>query len=105
MSLAHWFESIKQSHDGSEVWSARELYPILGYTNRNKFQLSIEKAKESIKTTWNIISDHFYPEVKLIHLPKWAIRKIDDLLLTRYACYQIAMNGNVRKAEILSHQC
>lgn len=103
-SLAHWFESIKHIIDGMEFWYARELYPILGYTNREKFQAVIQKAKDSIKSAWWVASDHFHPEVKLIQLPKWAQREIDDILLTRLACYQIAMNGNVRKVEIATAQ-
>lgn len=59
------FESIKHMLDGIEVWYARELYPILGYTNWNKFQDVIQRAKDAIETTGAKIEDHFYPEVKL----------------------------------------
>ena len=60
------FESIKHTLDGVETWYARELYPIIGYTNWNKFQDVIEKAKQAIITSGACESDHFYPEVKMV---------------------------------------
>jgi DNA-damage-inducible protein D len=65
------FESTKHldSH-GQEYWSARELYPLLGYTNWNKFQDVIQRAQDAIKTSNAKVEDHFYPEVKLISAGK-----------------------------------
>lgn len=95
------FESIKHidSH-GQEFWSARELYPILGYTNWNKFQDVIQRAKDAIENSGTNVQDHFYPEVKLISTGKWAKRPTEDIRLTRRACYQIAMNGNPKKEQV-----
>lgn len=64
------FESIKHIVGDTEVWYARELYPILGYTNWNKFQDVIERAKDAIDASGTNISDHFYPEVKMISTGK-----------------------------------
>lgn len=94
------FESIKHTLDEVEVWYARELYPILGYTNWNKFQDLIQKAKDAIQISGANIGDHFYPEVKMVSTGSWAKRSIDDIRLTRRACYQIAMNGNPQKEPI-----
>lgn len=64
------FESIKHIIDNAEVWYARELYPILGYTNWNKFQDVIQRAKDAIEKSGTNKEDHFYPEVKLISTGK-----------------------------------
>lgn len=95
------FDSIKHlDAHGQEYWSARELYPILGYTNWNKFQDVIQRAKDAILMSDTKDEDHFYPEVKLVQTWSWAQRKIDDLRLSRRACYQIAMNGNPKKEPV-----
>ncbi len=95
------FESIKHiDSTGQEYWSARELYPILGYTNWNKFQDVIQRAKDAIGTSGADIGDHFYPEVKMVQTGSGAQRKIEDIRLSRRACYQIAMNGNPKKEEV-----
>lgn len=60
------FESIKHLRDGVEVWYARELYPLLGYTNWNKFQDVIQRAKDAIDTSGTKSEDHFYQEVKMV---------------------------------------
>ena len=64
------FESIKHAVGDMEVWYARELYPLLGYTNWNKFQDVIERAKDAISTSGTNVEDHFYHEVKLISAGK-----------------------------------
>ena len=64
------FESIKHIVDEMEVWYARELYPILGYTNWSKFQDVIQRAKDAINMSGSNIEDHFYHEVKLISAGK-----------------------------------
>ncbi len=95
------FESIRHiDPQGIEFWSARELYGVLGYTNWNKFQDVLARARDAFSTTGGNIEDHFYHEVKMIHVGKWAKRSIVDIRLTRRACYQIAMSGDTKKAPI-----
>jgi DNA-damage-inducible protein D len=94
------FEDYAHQQDGVEFWFARDLQNLLGYTEWRNFTKVIEKAKESCKTANNTIIDHFVDANKTIPVPKGGERTIEDLLLTRYACYLIAQNGDPRKEEI-----
>jgi DNA-damage-inducible protein D len=95
------FESIMHTTDNwVEFWLAREIQSLLWYSKRDNFLDVINKAKESCKNSWNAYSDHFADVGKTIDMPKWAQKIIDDLMLTRYACYLIAQNWDSRKAEI-----
>ncbi len=95
------FDSIKHLLDsGEEVWYARELYPLLGYTNWNKFQDVISRAKDAIAMTHDSLDDHFYHMVKMVPTGSGAKREISDMRLTRRACYQIAMSGDTKKEPV-----
>ncbi|MFH1563672.1 MAG: BRO family protein [Nitrospirota bacterium] len=83
-----------------EYWLARELQELLGYTDWRNFNNAIGKAKQSCETTGVAVSDHFVDVNKTIPMPKGASKEIDDIMLTRYACYLIAQNGDPRKEEI-----
>jgi DNA-damage-inducible protein D len=86
--------------EGIECWSARELQKLLGYTKWENFDKVITKAKEACIKVGEQTDDHFPDVRKTIPMPKGAEKVIDDILLTRYACYLIAQNGDSRKAEI-----
>ena len=95
-----YIEGIVFNNTKIECWSARELQPLLGYSKWENFQRAMDKAKESCKNASEQISDHF-PEVrKMVPIGSGAEKAIDDILLSRYACYLIAQNGDSRKEEI-----
>jgi DNA-damage-inducible protein D len=94
------FESAASELEGVECWSARELQVLLGYSKWENFEKVIQKAKESCIQVGEKITDHFPDVRKTILMPKGAVKEIDEVLLTRYACYLIAQNGDSRKPEI-----
>ncbi len=99
-NLFEQFEQAASEYEGVECWSARELQGLLGYSKWENFAKVIEKAKEScIKAGLNM-GDHFPDVRKTIPMPKGAEKEIDDILLTRYACYLVAQNGDTRKEQI-----
>lgn len=83
-----------------EFWYARELMGCLGYTTWRRFKDAINRAMESCKSAEVEVSDHFADAVKMVEIGSNAVRDVDDIMLTRYACYLIAQNGDPRKEEI-----
>jgi len=94
------FEDYVHVKDGVEFWFARDLQALLGYTEWRNFLKVIEKAQESCKNSNHPILDHFVDVNKSMPVPKGGVREIADIMLTRYACYLIAQNGDPRKEEI-----
>lgn len=95
------FEDIKHiDENGVEYWLARELQPVLEYSQWRRFSETVERAKEACKNSEQNIQDHFADVGKMVSLGSGSERKIDDIKLSRYACYLIVMNGDPRKEVI-----
>ena len=94
------FEESAYEQDGIEYWLARELQELLGYADWRNFLNAVNKAKESCETTGEAVSDHFVDVTKMVKIGSGAERKQDDIMLTRYACYLIAQNGDPKKDQI-----
>lgn len=90
----------KQTENGVEFWLARDLQRLLGYEQWKNFKAVIDRAETACETAGHLVSDHFAGVGKTIAMPKGAKKVIDDFMLTRYACYLIAQNGDPRKEEI-----
>ncbi|MBQ7937189.1 MAG: DNA damage-inducible protein D [Oscillospiraceae bacterium] len=95
------FENIKHINEyGEEYWLARELQPILEYGQWRRFSDAIERAKLSCKNSGFNVEDHFADVGKMVNIGSGAEREIEDVMLSRYACYLIVMNGDPRKEAI-----
>lgn len=94
------FEAAASDLEGVECWSARELQELLGYSKWENFEKVIQKARDACSNAGEEVDYHFPDIRKTIPMPKGAEKEIDDILLTRYACYLIAQNGDSRKEEI-----
>ncbi len=100
IKLRKSFEDYANEKDGIEFWFARDLQILLGYSQWRNFLATVEKAKESCKNSGQTVADHFADVSKKVKIGSEAEREIDDIILTRYACYLIAQNGDPRKDEI-----
>ena len=94
------FEQYALEVNDVECWSARELQKLLGYSKWENFVNVINKAKEACNNVGQSVPDHFPGVRKMVALGSGSERDIDDILLTRYACYLIAQNGDPRKEQI-----
>ena len=100
-SLTTSFEGhAQQTEGGTEYWLARDLQYLLGYAEWRNFGLVISRAKVACEVSGHPVSDHFVDVNKMVDLGSGSQREVDDLMLTRYACYLIAQNGDPRKQEI-----
>jgi DNA-damage-inducible protein D len=94
------FEASSYEEDGIEYWLARELQSLLGYADWRNFLNTVDKARDSCRTTGEAVSDHFVDVTKMVSIGSGAERKKEDIMLTRYACYLIAQNGDPKKEQI-----
>jgi DNA-damage-inducible protein D len=94
------FDDYANTEEGVEYWLGIDLQELLGYSEWRNFMNAVDKAKQSCKTTGLDVPDHFVDINKTIPMPKGASKEINDIKLTRYACYLIAQNGDPRKEEI-----
>lgn len=93
-------EQAAHSQEGGEYWFARELQHLLGYVRWENFEQVVQRAITACETAGYPVSDHFRDVTKMVGVGSKASRPINDLILTRYACYLIAQNGDPRKQAI-----
>jgi DNA-damage-inducible protein D len=99
------FEDLKKMNEhGAEFWSARELQPLLGYSQWRRFQDAVNRAIDSCNQSGNNPDYHFAGAGKMVELGSGSVRSVDDYHLSRFACYLIAQNGDPRKPEIAAAQ-
>lgn len=99
------FEGLRQTNEhGAEYWSARDLQHLLGYSQWRRFEAAVERAKASCSASGNEPGNHFADAGKMVDLGSGSVRQVEDIHLSRFACYLIAQNGDPRKPEIANAQ-
>jgi DNA-damage-inducible protein D len=98
--LAAFEGAVRRDEDGVEYWTARDLQRLLDYSDYRNLLKAVDKAKEACAKSGHAISDHFVDSTDMIELGKGAVREVEDVRLTRYACYLITQNGDPRKQPV-----
>ncbi len=100
-TLTDTFEGhAQQTDEGIEYWLARDLQHLLGYTEWRNFGVVLSKARTACEVSGYPVSDHFVEVNKIVDLGSGGRREVDDMMVTRFACYLIAQNGDPKKDEI-----
>lgn len=100
-ALTDSFEShAQQTDNGVEFWLARDIQHLLGYSKWENFLNVVSKARIACEMSGHHVQDHFPDVRKMVDLGSGSQREVDDIMLTRYACYLIAQNGDPKKQEI-----
>jgi DNA-damage-inducible protein D len=100
LELFEKFEAASGQINKVECWSARALSGIFGYADWRNFMNVIEKAKDACKNSGELSENHFVDITKMVKIGSGTAREVEDIALTRYACYLVAQNGNPAKAEV-----
>ena len=99
------FDAIRHTgENGAEFWFARELYPLLGYSSWQRFTRVLDRAKQACISLNIKVDDHFNVVVKMVGIGSGSERQIEDISLSRYACYLIVQNGDPNKPIIAAGQ-
>lgn len=96
----HFEAHAQRTESGVEFWLARDLQHLLGYSKWDNFLNVVTKAKTACEVSGHAVADHFADVGKMVDLGSGSQREVDDLMLTRFACYLIAQNGDPKKHEI-----
>lgn len=100
-NLTRDFEAhANRTEGGIEFWLARDLQHLLGYSKWDNFLNVVSKARTATEVSGHSVPDHFADVGKMVDLGSGSQREVDDIMLTRYACYLVAQNGDPRKQEI-----